>query len=269
MLRALGFKKRMLIGMICEQAIGFSIPGLLLGTMIAWILNIELRRIIFVEAQNYLTYELAGNAVIIGVVFGLLMPVVANYLPIKSAMGQTLRNALDLSKRTDGEIGVKIQKLEQIGMDTNQLIVSVLLISIGFSTYYVVPYGFIHNNLSLVSTVMNLLLVLIMMGLSMICVLIFPFLEQLLLWTTLNTCCRRDNKLKKVIESNMDGHRKRNSKTSIMFTLAISFLIFSASSFELLSTLIEKTVLSFIGADLQAIALSGYIHEIPIANFLD
>ena len=269
MLRALGFKKRMLIGMICEQAIGFSIPGLLLGTMIAWILNIELRRIIFVEAQNYLTYELAGNAVIIGVVFGLLMPVVANYLPIKSAMGQTLRNALDLSKRTDGEIGVKIQKLEQIGMDTNQLIVSVLLISIGFSTYYVVPYGFIHNNLSLVSTVMNLLLVLIMMGLSMICVLIFPFLEQLLLWITLNTCCRRDNKLKKVIESNMDGHRKRNSKTSIMFTLAISFLIFSASSFELLSTLIEKTVLSFIGADLQAIALSGYIHEIPIANFLD
>ena len=54
----------------------------------------------------------------------------------------------------------------------------------------------------------------------------------------------------KVIESNMDGHRKRNSKTSIMFTLAISFLIFAASSFELLATLIEKSVLSFIGADL-------------------
>ena len=73
----------------------------------------------------------------------------------------------------------------------------------------------------------------------------------------------------KVIESNMDGHRKRNSKTSIMFTLAISFLIFAASSFELLSTLIEKSVLSFVGADVAAMALSGYIHEIPIANFLD
>ena len=154
-------------------------------------------------------------------------------------------------------------------MDTNQLIVSVLLIMIGFSTYYLVPYGFIHDNLSLVSTVLNLLLVLIMMGLSMICVLIFPFLEQLLLWTTLNTCCRRDKKLMKVIESNMDGHRKRNSKTSIMFTLAISFLIFAASSFELLATLIEKSVLSFIGADLLAVSFTGYIHEIPIANFLD
>ena len=82
-----------------------------------------------------------------------------------------------MSKRTDGEIGVKIQKLEDVGMDTNQLIVAVLLITIGFSTYYVVPYGFIHDNLSLVSTVLNLLLVLIMLGLSLMCVLLFPFLE--------------------------------------------------------------------------------------------
>ena len=164
-----------------------------------------------------------------------------------------------MNKRTDGEIGVKIKKLEEIGMDTNQLIVAVLLISIGFSSYYVVPYGFIHDDLTLVSTVMNMILVLIMLGLSMICVLVFPFLEQLILWSSLNTCCRRDKKLIKVIESNMDGHRKRNSKTSIMFTLAISFLIFASSSFELLSTLIEKGALSFLGADLQAYAIGGYL----------
>ena len=145
--------------------------------MVAWTLNIKLRQVIFIEAQNYLTYELATSAVIIGVAFGLIMPVIANYLPIRSAMDQTLRNSLDLSKRTDGEIGVKIQKLEDVGMDTNQLIVAVLLITIGFSTYYVVPYGFIHDNLSLVSTVLNLLLVLIMLGLSLMCVLLFPFLE--------------------------------------------------------------------------------------------
>ena len=88
-----------------------------------------------------------------------------------------------------------------------------------------------------------------MIGMTLICVLVFPFLEQLLLWITLNTCCRRDKRLMKIIETNMNGHRKRNSKTSIMFTLAISFLIFSASSFELLATLIEKSVSQFIGAD--------------------
>ena len=73
----------------------------------------------------------------------------------------------------------------------------------------------------------------------------------------------------KVIETNMNGHRKRNSKTSIMFTLAISFLIFSASSFELILNLIEKSVLQFIGADMVAVSFKEFIPEIPIANFLD
>ena len=43
MLRALGFRKRMLVGMIIEQSLGFSLPGLFLGIIIAWILNVEIR----------------------------------------------------------------------------------------------------------------------------------------------------------------------------------------------------------------------------------
>ena len=108
MLRALGFRKSMLVSMIVEQSFGFSLPGLFFGVIIAWILNILLRKLIFIEAQNYMTYELTVNAIVIGVSFGLIMPVLANYLPIRAAMGKTLRNSLDLSKRTDGEIGVKV-----------------------------------------------------------------------------------------------------------------------------------------------------------------
>ena len=67
----------------------------------------------------------------------------------------------------------------------------------------------------------------------------------------------------------MRGHRKRNSKTSIMFTLAISFMIFAASSFQLISALIEMSVGQFIGADMQIISFHQYIPEIPIADFLD
>lgn len=128
-------------------------------------------------------------------------------------------------------------------MDPIQFGVALILVTVGFCTYYLVPYAFLKGELSLVFTLLNLLLVLIIIGLTLICVLIFPMLEQLLLWITLNTCCRRDRRFNAVIEKNMQGHRKRNSKTSILFTLAISFLIFAASSFKLISTLIEKTVL--------------------------
>jgi hypothetical protein len=57
-----------------------------------------------------------------------------------------------------------------------------------------------------------------------------------------------------------------------MFTLSISFLIFAASSFTLISTLISKTYESLLGADImaQGVADSGnYLNEIPIAEFLE
>ena len=72
-----------------------------------------------------------------------------------------------------------------------------------------------------------------------------------------------------VVQKNMQAHMKRNSKTSILFTLSISFLIFSASSFNLIATLIEKTVLALLGADLYGLAVHGYMTEVPIAEFLD
>ena len=50
MLRALGFRKKMLVGMIIEQSFGFSLPGILFGMIIAWILNVVLREAIFMEA---------------------------------------------------------------------------------------------------------------------------------------------------------------------------------------------------------------------------
>ena len=54
-----------------------------------------------------------------------------------------------------------------------------------------------------------------------------------------------------------------------MFCLAISFLIFAASSFDLISNLIEAAVLSFIGADMQGLNFFNFMPEGPIAEFLD
>ena len=81
---------------------------------------------------------------------------------------------------------------------------------------------------------MNLILVLVILGLTFICMLLFEYLERFLLWICINTCCRRDKRLYHVIHKNMEAHRPRNSKTSIMFTLAISYLIFSSSAFLVL-----------------------------------
>ena len=116
---------------------------------------------------------------------------------------------------------------------------------------------------------MDLILVLVILGLTFICMLVFEYMERALLWICMQTCCRRDRRLHRVISKNMIAHRPRNSKTSVMFTLAISYLIFSASSFLLLSSLIIKQTESLIGADIRVTHPNSYLNEVPISEFLD
>jgi hypothetical protein len=43
--------------------------------------------------------------------------------------------------------------------------------------------------------------------------------------------CRKDKKLFHVTKKNLEGHEKKNTKTAMMFTIALAFLIFSGSTF--------------------------------------
>lgn len=109
----------------------------------------------------------------------------------------------------------------------------------------------------------------IVIGLAFIATLIFTYLEKLILWCSMHTCCRRDKRMYHVVVKNMEAHRKRNLKTSTMFTLAIAFLIFSASSFNLMSKVLTNVLEQRTGADLTAQAQWGlYIDEIPTRDFL-
>jgi hypothetical protein len=67
----------------------------------------------------------------------------------------------------------------------------------------------------------------------------------------------------------MDGHRKRNSKTSIMLTLSLAFSIFATSTFQMVNTLIDSEVKSVAGADLYANCghTKSFLDEPAITSF--
>lgn len=147
-----------------------------------------------------------------------------------------------------------------------------MLVVLGFITYYCVPLTFYYQKTQWFLFIFDALLIMIIIGLTFMSVLIFEFVEKGLLALLMVTCCKRDRRLKEVVSKNLDGHRKRNSKTSIMFTLALSFLIFAASSFTLLSGLIEGEVITLFGSDLyidSIFTLNGvYLNETLLTEFL-
>ena len=118
---------------------------------------------------------------------------------------------MDLNRRKEDQFGVKVQKLEDLGMSANQFIASILLVSIGFTTFYFIPLAFVKQRMTLMFLLLNIILVMIVIGLTFLCTLFFASLERILLWITLHTCCRKDKKMYHVIVKNMGAHSKRNN----------------------------------------------------------
>ena len=124
---------------------------------------------------------------------------------------------------------------------------------IGIGTYYVIPLSFLNEDWGNMFFLLNMLLLLVVVGFTLLCVLLFKHGEKLLLWILLNTCFKKDRQIHQLIVKNMQGHNARNSKTSIMFTLAVSFLIFASSAFESIANMSQRQATAYIGADI-------YIH---------
>ena len=102
---------------------------------------------------------------------------------------------------------------------------------IGVLTYYGVPLSFLNGNLFVGFVILSLILVMVILGLTFMCTLIFNYVESFILWILINTCCRKDRRIHSIITKQMDAHQIRNIKTSIMMTLSVAFLFFAASSF--------------------------------------
>ncbi len=86
------------------------------------------------------------------------MPLAGMMLPIRRALTQTLRDALDVYHNIVYDSIVRIQRLESLGVSLTETVVAVVLVSIGFLVYYLAPLSFIYNNLSMFLNILTTIL---------------------------------------------------------------------------------------------------------------
>ena len=130
---------------------------------------------------------------------------------------------------------MQIKRLEEMGLSLNQLIVAIMLVFLGILTYYVAPMSWVYKNYTLFFFILNFILILMILGLAFVSILLLPYVEIMLvkLFTLFY-----DKNLYQIVRKNLDGHEARNTKTAMMFTIALSFLIFAGSTFQLIGHLI-------------------------------
>jgi hypothetical protein len=51
-----------------------------------------------------------------GLIMGIIVPLVSNYLPVRSAMSKSLRDSLDIYRKTIDDLTVQMTNIENMGI---------------------------------------------------------------------------------------------------------------------------------------------------------
>ena len=271
MLRALGFKKKSLISLLLIQALLFGFSGLVIGLIFSFICNSFIASRIFDFTLEQTNFQLHWSAIIMGFALGIFMPIISNIVPITRALSKTLKDSLDLYHRVINEMTVQVLRLEKLGISFSQFVISITLISTGIITYYFAPLAFVYRNFALFLAIMNMILILMILGFTILASLLQGMFEYLLVKLFI-LIAKRDKALESVVLKNMSSHKKRNTKTTLMFCIAISFLIFAGAGLKLQTKGIENSMRMSVGADLTVNLSPGEktgLKEYELRNFLE
>ncbi|RKP17956.1 hypothetical protein ROZALSC1DRAFT_30291 [Rozella allomycis CSF55] len=248
MLRTLGLNKNNLLRLLTIQSFYFSLPAILTGIYICYVIYVPLSYVLsnmtFTEIRPYLTF----GALILGVSLGIILPFVGSIIPVRRALTKTLRDALDIYHNVVFDTTVSIKRLQDIGVSIIQTLFALFLVVIGILVYYVVPLSFIFNLLSMFFRVLTIILLCLVIGQILMVSSIQPFLERSILSVILYW--GSDRILKDVVLKNLQSHRPRNRKTSLMFVICLAYVLFAATMFTMQANSLSDNQSWFAGADI-------------------
>lgn len=152
--------------LITIQSLIFSIPGIIGGFAVMAVLVASTQYTLCNIAKVNIEVEVNQTTIILGVVTGLFIPFLSNIIPIRQALGNSLRNALDKFRPSLDDIEVEMIRFENKGISFNQIMMSTTLLSCGILSYYYIPKAAMKKDFQAFLYLLNVLLLLIILGLT-------------------------------------------------------------------------------------------------------
>ena len=273
MMRSLGFKKNNLILLIILQGFIFAVPGTILGLTTAYIANNFVAFLFNWYTALVMPFFLSTFNIIFGIAIGLSIPIISSFFPIKKSLEDNLRETLAIFNKKIGDIVVSIIKLENLGVSPTTLIAAITLIVIGLLTYYLAPMSFLLLNSQLFLFIMIAILITMLLGLIILTQLLVPYLQKLILKIIMLISCK-DRNLHLIVLKNLEGHKRRDQQVSIMFMVALGFVIFSGCTLNLVVDFVEVLAKGLIGGDFSIYVINRNsinitLNEIGINTYLN
>eukprot|EP00906_Rhabdomonas_costata_P011631 RCo016575 len=229
-LRMVGLTRGNLVILVLTQAFGYAAPAWVVGLIVAQLLFLIVRVVVYNLLLVTLDSALSGKAVMLATVLGFLIPVVASIVPIASALRVSLNDSLDTRHSKTNAVEFKIERAGAYSIPWTVILCGLLMVVVGFTIYYLFPLALLSLNLTLLFYMFFGLLIGMLLGLVMLSLNLESVLENLL--TTIfffweNVAVRS------LILKNLVAHRRRNRKTTTMYALSLGFVIWVSVMFQI------------------------------------
>lgn len=227
--RMVGMTTPGVIKMLLVQACSYSIPAWVFGLIISQVLAALISAKIESEIEVPVARELTGYSIFVASMLGLLIPLLAAVLPIRTALSKNLHDSLDTSHSKTVGVAFSIERSSDKGFSSAWMACGTGLLVFGFLIYYLLPLSLLSLNLTLFFNLFFGLLLALLFGLILLSLNLQHMLEKFLLkvffwWER--------PQIPFIVSKNLVAHRQRNRKTSIMFALSLGFIIFITVAYD-------------------------------------
>ncbi len=220
--RLIGLKKYALCALVIVQAMLFVLPAVIVGICTSFVYLRIVSNILESSIQFSFTPVPTLGAFIWGIAVGLVVPLLASLIPIRTILTRTLGESMDTTHSKSLGVHITIESAQN-GTSWSLVAFGLIIICFGIAIYYLLPLALLSQNYQLMLWLMLVVLLAMFIGLIMLALNLQHFLDLFIVHILL---FYEATYMKLLILKNLVAHRIRNGRTGIIFATVIGFLVF-------------------------------------------
>eukprot|EP01063_Lacrimia_lanifica_P003040 TRINITY_DN11637_c1_g1_i1.p1 TRINITY_DN11637_c1_g1~~TRINITY_DN11637_c1_g1_i1.p1 ORF type:complete len:1005 (+),score=334.65 TRINITY_DN11637_c1_g1_i1:293-3307(+) len=247
-LRMVGMQRPDLVQLVLVQAYVYALPAWVLGLLVSWVVWLQINSALESELMVSLPTGLDGLGVGLATLLGLAVPILASIVPIKSALGLSLQDALDTQHSKTKAVTFNIERSEGSSFSGTVVGVGAAMALMGLTIYLFFPLALLTFNIALLfyiffGVLLGLLFGLVLLSLNFELIISQMLTKIFFFW--------ENNALQTLILKNLIAHKTRNRKTTLMYAMSLGFLIWITVSWELQIQSVSFRKTQQLGGDLR------------------
>lgn len=229
-MRMVGLSKSGIINMIVLQSFMFVLPSVFGGFLLSFPGLYGLFAAVFSADMGVDTRPLPSTYAVYQALFvGIIIPLLSSIAPIQSALKKNLNESLDIQRSKTQAMYVEILDPNTQNMGS-YIVFGTVAVAYGFSIYYFLPLAMLSFNFALILNIFFFILISMLFGLSLLAFNLQRFIEVLLTYVFL---ILEEDSMRQMVLKNLTAHKMRNKMTSIIYSIALGFIIFLIVSYNL------------------------------------